>query len=132
MAKRQNKVLFLFLLFLVVTNIIQSFFTGLLHDEAYYWVWSKNFAWGYYDHPPMIALFIAAGDKLFHNEIGVRLISILAIAGTIALFFRMIQPAKEKLFYALLFSLTPILGACFFAVPDNPLLFFTACFYVVY
>lgn len=128
----KNKSIFIFLLLLVVVNIIQSCFTGLLHDEAYYWTWSQHLDWGYFDHPPMIALFIAIGDKLFHHEIGVRLLSILAGAATVYLLYRIIKPANQKLFYALLFSLTPLLAVCFFAVPDTPLLFFTACFYVVY
>jgi len=31
----------------------------LLPDEAYYWEWSRNLAWGYFDHPPMVAWLIA-------------------------------------------------------------------------
>lgn len=129
---KKNKTIFLFLLALVIINVIQSCFTGLLHDEAYYWLWSKQLAWGYFDHPPMIALFIALGDSLFHNEIGVRLLSILAGAATIYMLFRIINPSNQKLFYVILISITPLLGACFFAVPDTPLLLFTACFFLVY
>jgi hypothetical protein len=29
-------------------------------DEAYYLTWAKDLAWGYYDHPPMIAFLIWA------------------------------------------------------------------------
>ncbi len=35
---------------------------GLHADEAYYWVWSRHLAWGYFDHPPMIAWIIRIGD----------------------------------------------------------------------
>ena len=128
----KNKTIFLFLLVLIAVNVIQSCFTGLLNDEAYYWLWSKHLAWGYFDHPPMIALFIAIGDSLFHHETGVRLLSILANAATVYLLFRIINPVNQKLFYVILISITPLLGASFFAVPDIPLLFFTACFYLVY
>ncbi len=130
MKKEQSVFLFLFLL--VTVNVIQSCFTGLLHDEAYYWLWSKHLAWGYFDHPPMVALFIAAGDSLFHHEIGVRLLFILANAATVYLLFRIIQPVNQKLFYVILLSITPLLAAGFFAVPDIPVLLFTACFYLVY
>ncbi len=106
--------------------------TGLLFDESYYWVWSQHLAWGYFDHPPMIALFIRAGYSLFKNETGVRLFTILANAGTVYILFRLIKPQNLKLFYALLISITPLLAAGFFAVPDIPLLFFTACFYLLY
>ena len=37
--------------------------TPLSFDEAYYWLWSKHLACGYYDHPPMIAFVIRAGTS---------------------------------------------------------------------
>jgi 4-amino-4-deoxy-L-arabinose transferase-like glycosyltransferase len=37
---------------------------ALTADEAYYWMWSKHLAFGYYDHPPMVALVIRAGTDL--------------------------------------------------------------------
>lgn len=52
--------------------------TPLAHDEAYYWQWSRHLAWGYFDHPPMIAYLIGAGTRLLgHNELGVRLVPLL-------------------------------------------------------
>jgi len=30
----------------------------LSHDEAYYWLYSKHMAWGFFDHPPMVGLII--------------------------------------------------------------------------
>ncbi|TVQ89549.1 MAG: hypothetical protein EA397_15030 [Deltaproteobacteria bacterium] len=32
---------------------------GLLADEAYYLMWSRDLAWGYYDQPPLIAALLA-------------------------------------------------------------------------
>jgi 4-amino-4-deoxy-L-arabinose transferase-like glycosyltransferase len=34
-------------------------------DEAYYWLWSRNLAPGYFDHPPVVALLIRFGGLLF-------------------------------------------------------------------
>ena len=34
--------------------------TGLNPDEAQYWFWSRDFAFGYYSKPPMIAWVIGA------------------------------------------------------------------------
>jgi 4-amino-4-deoxy-L-arabinose transferase-like glycosyltransferase len=34
-------------------------------DEAYYWVWSRNLAPGYFDHPPVVALLIRFGGVVF-------------------------------------------------------------------
>ena len=42
-------------------------------DEAYYWLWSQHLAWGYFDHPPMIAWLIHAGTMLLGDTpLGVR------------------------------------------------------------
>jgi len=50
----------------------------LAADEAYYWLWSKHLAGGYYDHPPAVAFVIRAGTFLAgDSELGVRLVSIL-------------------------------------------------------
>ncbi len=55
----------------------------LLDDEAYYWLWSKHLAWGYLDHPPGIALAIAAATALFGDATwAIRLPSILSAAGS--------------------------------------------------
>ena len=43
-------------------------------DEAYYWLWSRHLAAGYYDHPPAIAYAIKLGTLLFGaTPLGVRL-----------------------------------------------------------
>ncbi|HLP49304.1 MAG TPA: glycosyltransferase family 39 protein [Chitinophagales bacterium] len=129
---QKGRVIFIFLAGLVLVNMVQCCFTELLHDEAYYWLWSKDLAWGYFDHPPMVALFIRLGDVMMHNELGVRLLFILANAATVYLLYHIIKPAHLQLFYGLLLSITPLLALGFFAVPDIPLLFFAACFFVVY
>ena len=36
----------------------------LYPDEAQYWLWSRELAWGYYSKPPMVAWIIAAGTAL--------------------------------------------------------------------
>jgi len=57
--------------------LMQSALTELKDDEAYYWVYSRYPAWGYYDHPPMIALMIRIGYFFFQNEFGVRIVAVL-------------------------------------------------------
>ena len=52
--------------------------TPLTFDEAYYWMWSKHLAGGYYDHPPMVAVVIRLGTMIAGDtQLGVRLVSIL-------------------------------------------------------
>jgi undecaprenyl-diphosphatase len=36
----------------------------LVHDEAYYWEWSRQLDWGYYSKPPMIAWLIGLSTRL--------------------------------------------------------------------
>lgn len=51
----------------------------LAPDEAYYWLWSRELAAGYFDHPPMVAWWIWASTSLFGDtEFGVRALSIVA------------------------------------------------------
>ena len=63
---------------LVALRLVAAAWTPLTFDEAYYWMWSKHLAGGYYDHPPMVALVIRAGTMIAGDtEFGVRLVSIL-------------------------------------------------------
>src|SRR3954447_26520559 len=63
---------------LVLVRLIAAAFTPLTFDEAYYWMWSKHLASGYYDHPPMVALVIRLGTMIAGDtEFGVRVASIL-------------------------------------------------------
>ena len=63
---------------LVALRLVAAAFTPLTFDEAYYWMWSKHLAGGYYDHPPMVAVVIRLGTMIAGDtELGVRLVSIL-------------------------------------------------------
>ena len=52
------------ILALVALRLVAAAYTPITFDEAYYWMWSKHLAFGYYDHPPMVALVIRAGTDL--------------------------------------------------------------------
>src|SRR4051812_7598883 len=68
----------LVILALVGMRLVAAAFTPITFDEAYYWMWSKNLAGGYYDHPPMVAFVIRLGTMIAGDtELGVRLVSIL-------------------------------------------------------
>jgi 4-amino-4-deoxy-L-arabinose transferase-like glycosyltransferase len=63
---------------LVALRLVGATWTPLTFDEAYYWMWSKHLAFGYYDHPPGVALVIRLGTMIAGDtELGVRLVSIL-------------------------------------------------------
>src|SRR6187551_2798398 len=66
------------ILALVAVRLVAAAYTPITFDEAYYWMWSKHLAGGYYDHPPMVALVIRLGTMMAGDtEFGVRLVSIL-------------------------------------------------------
>lgn len=129
--------LFLFLLgALLILNILQSTFTELIYDEAYYWYYSQNMAWGYFDHPPMVASLAKMSSLFFDGELGVRFFSCLLGIGTYILIWLMIDNTKKKdyvpHFFLLLFSMALVNAYGFFTLPDTPLLFFTTLFLFVY
>ncbi|MEN9817595.1 MAG: hypothetical protein RLZ32_1475, partial [Gemmatimonadota bacterium] len=41
----------------------------LFPDEAYYWEWTRRLAPGYFDHPPGIALLLAASRALLGDTV---------------------------------------------------------------
>ncbi len=66
------------ILALVLVRLVAAAYTPLSFDEAYYWMWSKHLAGGYYDHPPMVAVVIRLGTLIAGDtELGVRVFSIL-------------------------------------------------------
>ena len=68
----------LMILALVALRLVAAAYTPITFDEAYYWMWSKHLAGGYYDHPPMVAVVIRLGTLIAGDtEFGVRLVSIL-------------------------------------------------------
>ncbi len=123
---------FLFYSIWLVLVLAQSASTELLADEAYYWVYSRFPAWGYFDHPPMIAILIKLGYFIFHNELGVRLVCALLNVFTIIITESLTDRKNPFLFYTIVLSLGALQIAGFLAVPDTPLLFFTAVFFYCY
>ena len=105
----------------------------LTEDEAYYRLWSMTPAFGYFDHPPMIAWWIAAGRAaLGDTPLGVRAFSICAAAATSFLVYDLARLAGAETATAeragLWFNamLLPLAGGLL-AVPDSPAgLFWTA------
>ncbi len=123
------------LLFLVV-NILQSHFTNLFEDEAYYYVWSKDLAFGYFDHPPMVALWAAIGNLIAPGELGLRILSTISFSAMLWLIWLMID-VKNKWQHVLLFF-TVVVSMVFWQIfgfimtPDTPLLFFSTLFLLAY
>src|SRR3546814_15603897 len=55
----------------------------LFDDEAYYALWARDLAPGYYDHPPMIAYMIRTGTNLFgETPLGIRLFPVIGFVAS--------------------------------------------------
>jgi 4-amino-4-deoxy-L-arabinose transferase-like glycosyltransferase len=129
-VRKYHRTLFFFAWLII--NIIQAATTELFDDEAYYWIYSQYPAWGYFDHPPMIAWLIKAGYSIFPNELGVRLLIVLLNTGTIFLALKLTERKNDLLFYAIAASVAVAQIGGVIAVPDIPLLFFVSLFFWLY
>jgi hypothetical protein len=106
----------------------------LTEDEAYYRLWAQAPAFGYFDHPPMIAWWIWLGVRILgDNPLGVRLLPALACAATSFIVHDLARrvggsPADARR-AALWHNATLLVAAGgFLAVPDAPAaMFWIAC-----
>lgn len=131
------RLFFLLLFGWFLLNILQAIFTEIGNDEAYYWLYSQNLAWGYYDHPPFVALVVKAGTLLFGDTVlGVRFFVMLAQVFFLFLLYGLTQTKGNKenvlIFFIVSFSVVMIQIYGFVATPDVPLLLFTVLFLLAY
>ena len=109
--RKTKKVIFeyrWFLSFWFLINLLQAKFTNLHYDEAYYWLYSKVLSWGYFDHPPMIAVSSKIGDLLSHTTLGLRIIPVIIGVFVISAIIFLIDDNKNKnhvFFYIISFPL---------------------------
>ncbi|CAM1344110.1 ArnT family glycosyltransferase [Tenacibaculum amylolyticum] len=129
-----NYLLVSFLTLLFVVNLIQGYSTDLLADEAYYWTYSNELSWGYFDHPPMVAIWISISKLFFSSsELSVRFFSSITLSITFYIVWLLIKHPKKNefqwLFVLIAFSTSLFNVYGFITVPDTPLLFFAAIFF---
>ncbi|WP_163629560.1 glycosyltransferase family 39 protein [Paludibacter sp. 221] len=120
-----------------IVNLLQSLFTEVMNDEAYYALYGKKLAWGYFDHPPMVALTTYLSALLFGGNLSVRFVTILLQVFTIALMWKVLEekvPDSKKvvLFFVLTASMIMFASYGFVTAPDVPLLFFATLFLYAY
>ena len=63
---------------LMILRLITAGCAGLVPDESYYWLWAQHPAFGYYDHPPMVAWWISVFTWLSDAALFVRLPFVLS------------------------------------------------------
>jgi Dolichyl-phosphate-mannose-protein mannosyltransferase len=118
---------------ILAVRIVSLWFntTELFFDEAQYWVWGNEPAFGYFSKPPMLAWIIglftsACGD----SEFCVRLASPVLHTGTAILVFLtagLLYDARTGFWSALTYALLPAVSLSSQIIStDVPLLFFWA------
>lgn len=132
-AKSKNLLIF-FLGLSLFLNLLQAHLTGLHPDEAYYWVYAQFLDWGYFDHPPMVALFIKAGYSLLNNPLGLRLFTVLSNTLSLYLLWLIVKKygVHIQLFIITVSSVLLFHVYSFITTPDVPLFFFSVLFLYVY
>lgn len=114
-------------------NLIEAGCTELANDEAYYHMFAQRLAWGYFDHPPVTALLVWLGERLFGGELGVRFFFTVLQPLYLWALWRLVRPAdavrRDATLFVMLSASTLLLQLYgFIAVPDGPLLASSAVF----
>ena len=136
LLKESRYILPVTILFIFILNIAQGSLTELLPDESYYWIYSNYFDWGFFDHPPLVALWILISDYFFSDELGVRFFSAVSFSIMSYIVWLTIDHPRKKeytwLFVLLYFSTALISVYGFITTPDTPLMLFCALFLFAY
>ncbi|OQX06433.1 MAG: hypothetical protein BWK73_30890 [Thiothrix lacustris] len=108
--------------------IVASNGLNLYVDEAQYWYWAQDLAWGYYSKPPMIAAIIAATTGVCgDSELCVRAGSLLLYPLSTWLLFlvaRKLFNSKVALLTAVLFITLPAVSLSSTLISTDVALFF--------
>ena len=134
--KNPHKKFYFFLILITLVNLLQAYFTEITLDEAYYYQYARDLDWGYYDHPPMVALVIKISQLFFNGNLGVRFLTVLLFSGNLFLIWKYLLP-KDKASYVnefiiLSLGLVMMNAYSFITTPDVPLLFFGTVFFILY
>lgn len=124
---------FLFFILVVSLSIYRAVMLYTINpdlyvDEAYYWVWSQQFDWGYYSKPPMVAWIISIATSLFGDgSLIIKSISIFIYPLT-ATFIYLTAKAllnEKTAFYAgLLFFTSPAVSLSSLIISTDVVLLF--------
>ena len=96
--------------FSLLIRLIFMAFSGLFVEEAYYWNYAEHLDFGYFDHPPMVALLIKASVSLFGiHEFSVHLPALISWVVTAFYIFKLTELIKSGAgqYAVMLFSVLP-------------------------
>lgn len=112
----------------LAVKLAASVFIPLISDEAYYWVWTRKLDWSYFDHPPMVAWWLALGRPLEFLGQGVRWPAVIVAHFVPWIWWDILKPilpARNRQTWLWLFLLCPMTGlGSILVTPDLPLMVF--------
>ncbi|MFL5771730.1 MAG: ArnT family glycosyltransferase, partial [Flavisolibacter sp.] len=120
-------------------RIAAAFLLELGNDEAYYWIYSMHLQWNYFDHPPLVGLWIRMStfNLAFISEGFIRLGSIFSCAVATWLMFKTSSTAfseRAGWYTACLFNASFYVSvtAGVYILPDSPqIVFWTLSMYML-
>jgi 4-amino-4-deoxy-L-arabinose transferase-like glycosyltransferase len=127
-----RKKLWILIATLSIIKLILAFVLELGNDEAYYWLYSQYLQWNYFDHPPMVAVWIrlfTANLSLEQYEGFLRLGSIVGSALSSWFLFKavsLLHSERAGWFAAVLYNISFYSGITggLYIMPDSPQMVF--------
>ena len=135
----KKKAVLLIIAFAIIRGVF-AFTMALGVDESYYWAYSQYLKWNYFDHPPMVSIFIRLSTlnlSLDSIEGFVRLSSVLGCGLSSWFLFKTCEllHSSKSGFYAVCMynaSFYAAITAGLFIMPDTPqMVFFTFSFLMI-
>jgi Dolichyl-phosphate-mannose-protein mannosyltransferase len=131
-TSRNERLLWAFLAVWFVVGVLQSIFTNLDGEEAYYATFARHLAWGYFDHPPAMPLFVRLGMLIFPGDLGPRFMMVVLGTATLWVGSRLLKRKLIPVYIVTVCGLAMTQAGSFLVKPDVPLLFFATVFFYYY
>ena len=131
LAQKANQVVLFWLIGGLLFRGVIAFWLNPGFDEAYYYVYTQNLDWSYYDHPVLVALVTGFGPWLTGevSQFTIRLGTLILHTGSLLLLYltsaKLFSTKAAQLTLAIA-SICPIFSVAFgiLTLPDSPLMFF--------
>src|SRR4028119_359237 len=137
LAQKANQVVLFWLIGGLLFRGVIAFWLNPGFDEAYYYVYTQNLDWSYYDHPVLVALTTGLGPWLTGevSQFTIRLGTLILYTGSLVLLYltsaKLFSQKAARLTLAIA-TIIPMfqVGFGILTLPDSPLMFFwTASLY---
>jgi 4-amino-4-deoxy-L-arabinose transferase-like glycosyltransferase len=79
----------------IIIKVVAISLLPIFEDEAYYAYWAKNPAWGYFDHPPMVA-WLGSLVNIVPTAFGFRFIGLVLCAFGLWMFGRLCEESLRR------------------------------------